>query len=126
MNKVATSQMASASSYPSIIECFRDELPNVHARDMWVNETYLELMRFDLLYEKGLAIQPTKNSLLHRLLTIVRTPQNDRFSVDGYAAYETLFGHTPTYCWTKDISDLTIESPTGGAPAVAWMRADGE
>ncbi|MEE4539919.1 MAG: hypothetical protein V2J51_15680 [Erythrobacter sp.] len=126
MNVAAKRELIAQPVDVSALSRFRHRLPDVHARDMWVQETCLELKRFDLLRKKGVDIQPHKNSLLEMLLSIAGRALDDCTLDQGYEDYERLFGHPPTYCWTKDLSVLTIESATGSSPAVAWMRADGE
>lgn len=105
-----------------LVETFRASLPDVHNREMWVNETVLEYRRLELLREKGFTLRPEHGSLMEKLLDLEPCAQAGLDSRHGQEAYEELFGHSPTYCWSTPISDLYLRLATGSSgPGSAWM-----
>ena len=75
---------------------FREQLPNTHNREMWVNETVLEYNRLVYLRDNGVPIRPSPNSLLDILLSLDPNMHvGDDTSYDP-SAYQRFFGHAPT------------------------------
>jgi len=106
-----------------LVDAFRSSLPDVHNREMWVNETFLEYRRLRLLRADGFSLTPAEGSLMEQLLQL--EVADDREWQEGRQAYEQRFGHTPTYCWTMAITDLYLRLASGSSsPGTAWMSND--
>jgi hypothetical protein len=108
-----------------LVQSFREALPAVHNRDMWVNETYLEYRRLRILRAEGVTLIPDEESLLALLLQFEPEASEAAASPNGREAYQDRFGHAPTYCWTVPVADLCLRLASGSsAPGTAWMGKD--
>jgi hypothetical protein len=108
-----------------LLEAFRNSLPDSHNREMWVNETYLEYRRLRVLRSCGIRLRPAAGSLMAMLLSIEGDVTEVADEEVGLDAYKKNFGHSPTYCWTVPVSELTQRLASScNMPGTAWIGGD--